>query len=79
MTDAENQGAAQAGADEQAGKARADDGQPIRPLEKGQGLADGLDQVQAVQVAGDQLGDHLGVGVAAEDHTSSSSWRLRAA
>ena len=36
------------------------------PLSSGSDLRDGLDQV-AVEVAGDQVGDDLGVGVAVED------------
>ena len=45
---------------------RADDRQAVGALEQRQHLADRLDQV-AVEVLGDQLGDHLGVGVAVED------------
>src|SRR5262249_7043589 len=38
----------------------------VGALELVQGLADGLDQV-AVEVVGDELGNHFGVGVALED------------
>ena len=66
LAEAEHQRAAQPGADDQVGDARADDGQAVGALEQRQHLAHRLDQV-AVEMAGDELGDDLGVGVAVED------------
>ena len=37
------------------------------PFKQGQRPADRLDQVAAIEMAGDQLGDDLGVGGALED------------
>ncbi len=64
--DADDERAAEAGADDQLGLAGADDGQAISTLEHAERLADGVDQV-AVEVLGDELGDDLGIGVAVED------------
>jgi len=78
LPDAEHQGTAQAGADDQPGVTRADDRQAVRPFQLGEGPSHGLDQV-AVQVVGNELGDDLGIGVAAEETPSSWSWRLSVA
>ena len=43
----------------------ADDGQAIGALEHAERLADRLDQI-AFEMRGDQLGDHFGIGFAAE-------------
>jgi hypothetical protein len=66
LPQAKDQGAAEAGGDEQAGVAAADDGQTVGTLELSQGLADGFDQI-AIKVGGDEVSDDLGIGIAAEN------------
>ena len=67
VADAEHQRAAQPGADDHARLQPADDGQAVGALEQRQHLRHGPDQTFAVEAAGDQVGDDLGVGVAVED------------
>ncbi len=66
FADAENERAAEAGADDHVWMLRTDDGQTVGALEPGAGLAHGFDQV-TVEVSSDQVGDDLGIGLAAED------------
>ncbi len=48
----------------------ADHGQAVRSLEPGQGLLHGLERLAGpFQLAGDQVGDDLGIGLALEDET----------
>ena len=54
------------------GRPRADDGEAIGPFEPRQGPLDGGEQVVAVgQLAGDQVGDDLGVGLGPEGDASA--------
>ena len=63
---AEHQGTAQAGADQDVGILRADDGQAVGAFKQRQRRTHRLDKV-ALVAPGDEVGDDLGVGVAAED------------
>src|SRR5256885_2065095 len=65
-TDADYQRTAQAGTDDLVGIARAQDSDGVSALEQGKHLAHGLGQV-AIEMVGDQLSDHLGVGGASKD------------
>ena len=66
LTDADHQRTAQPGADDQVGVSRTEDSQAISPFQTSQRCAHGLDQV-AAEMMSDELGDHLGVGLALED------------
>ena len=66
VADAQDQRTAEAGADDHAWKARADDRQAVGALEMEQRLLHRLDQV-VLQIGGDQVGDDLGIGLAAEE------------
>ncbi len=66
FAESEHQRAAQASADEQVGIVEAEGGNAIGALEQRQDALDGLGQI-AVEMAGDQVGDDLGIGVAVED------------
>ena len=70
LADADHQRAAQAGADDQVGMLRTDDGQAVGPLEQAEARLRRRPSTRSSLVddaVGDQLGDDLGVGVAAED------------
>ena len=67
VADADHQRAAEAGADDQARVARADDGQAVGALQQRQRPCAPPRPGRRRQVAGDQLGDDFGVGVAVED------------
>ncbi len=67
VADAQHQRAAQPGADHHARLQPADDRQAVGALQQRQDFVDRPDQAVAVQAAGDQVGDDLGVGVAVED------------
>ena len=60
----DDQRAAEPGPDDLAGPLRADDRQPVRPFQPRQGTLHGLEQVvHGFQLAGDQVGDDLGIGL----------------
>ena len=65
VADADDQRAAEPGADDQPGLRAGHRREAVGALEQRQRLAHGLDQV-AVEMRRDQLGDDLGVGLAAE-------------
>ena len=68
IADADHQRAAEPCTDDLTGMTVAEDGQPVRPLEPGEGPLDRLERlVEPFQLAGDQVRDDLRVGLALED------------
>ena len=65
LADSDDQGTAQPGAHDDVGVARTDNGQAVSPLQERESFPDSLRQI-SIEVSGDELGDHLGVGVASE-------------
>ncbi len=67
LAQADHERAAEPRPDHLAGAARADDAQAVGPLQPRQGTLDGREEVLGrFQLAGDQVGDDLGVGLAGE-------------
>ena len=76
LAQADDQRAAEPGADDLAGPLRADDRQPVGPLQPRQGALHGLEQVvRRLQLARDQVGDDLGVGLARRTRTPATRAR----